>query len=85
MALPTTGADGPSRGQGSSHSADLELLACLQRYPLFNLLTPFQLATWIGAGQELTLATGETIFQKGAAVQSSLRESYCDSRRAVTC
>jgi subfamily B ATP-binding cassette protein HlyB/CyaB len=67
MALPTTGAGGPSRGQGSSHLADREPLACLRRYPLFNLLTPFQLATWLGAGQELTLATGETIFQEGAA------------------
>jgi CRP-like cAMP-binding protein len=67
MALPTTGADGQSRDQLLPHAAERELLACLQRYPLFNLLTPFQLATWASAGQELTLATGETIFQEGAA------------------
>ncbi len=42
-------------------------LDCLRRYPLFDLLTPAQLGAWLKRGQELTAATGETLFQEGSA------------------
>jgi CRP-like cAMP-binding protein len=38
-----------------------ELLA---RYPLLGLLSPGQLDDWIAAGQERSVATGETVFQE---------------------
>lgn len=40
---------------------------CLRRYPLFNLLSPRQLDVWLQGSAELTLSTGETVFQEGAA------------------
>lgn len=40
---------------------------CLRRYPLFNLLTVSQQEIWLAAGQEMTVAAGETLFQEGAA------------------
>ncbi len=87
MALLTTGADGPSHGQCSPHPVSRELVACLRRYPLLNVLTSSQLSTWLGTGQELTLATGETIFQEGAAgvwaylvLEGSVRLVRCSQR-----
>src|ERR1051325_12131932 len=42
-------------------------LDCLRRYPLFNLLEPEQLETWLTVSRELPFAVGETIFQEGSA------------------
>ena len=39
----------------------------LCRYPLFRLLSPRQLDDWVAAGQDLTCATGETVFQENTA------------------
>lgn len=40
---------------------------CLRRYPLFNLLSARQLDAWLQGSAELTLSTGETVFQEGAS------------------
>lgn len=40
---------------------------CLRRYPLFDLLEAEQLDTWLQAAEEVTVPTGETVFQVGAA------------------
>ena len=40
----------------------------LRRYPLFALIDPSEANSWFAQAQELTFATGETIFQEGTDV-----------------
>src|SRR5947209_5341549 len=45
----------------------MQALDCLRRYPLFDLLEPAQLDRLSSEAQELSVATGETLFQDGVA------------------
>ena len=40
---------------------------CLVRHPLFALLKPQQIESWLANGEELDFATGETVFREGTS------------------